>query len=47
MSFAEVRSKTIQAAITLQTLGYEQKEVFGIVARSSHLVTPIILASIG
>lgn len=46
MSFAEMHTKTIRVAQNLQALGYERREVFGIIASCSNLVTPIVLASI-
>lgn len=37
---------TIRAALNLQSLGYEQGDIFGIIARNSHYVAPIAFASI-
>lgn len=46
MTYAEIRLKTIRAAQNLQSRGYNQKQVFGIMARNSHHVAPIFFASI-
>ena len=46
MTFDEIRIKTIRAAQNLQARGYNQKQIFGIMARNSHHVAPIFFASI-
>lgn len=46
MTFDEIRLKTIRAAQNLQIRGYNQKQVFGMLARNSHHVAPIFFASI-
>lgn len=46
MSFNEIRIKTIRAAQNLQKRGYEPKQVFGLMAKNSHHVAPIVFASI-
>lgn len=46
MSFDEIRSKTVRAAQNLQSRGYVPKQVFGILARNSHHLAPIVFASI-
>lgn len=46
MTFDEIKMKTIRAAQNLLALGYERKQVFGLVARNSHHVAPITFASI-
>lgn len=46
MTFDEIRTKMIRAALNLQALGYNRKQVFALVARNSHHVAPITFASI-
>lgn len=46
MTFEEIRVKTVRAAQNLQARGYKSKQVFGLMARNSHLVAPIFFASI-
>lgn len=46
MSFTEIRTKTIRAAQNLQKRGYKSKQVFGLLAKNSHHVAPIVFASI-
>lgn len=46
MTFDEIRMETIRAAQNLQTRGYNQKQVFGIIAANSHHVAPVFFASI-
>lgn len=46
MTFDDIKIKTIRAAQNLQTLGYKRKQVFGLIARNSHDVAPIVFASI-
>lgn len=46
MTFDEIRIKTIRAAQNLRSRGYDSKQVFGIMARNSHHVAPILIASI-
>lgn len=46
MSFAELHKKTVCAAQNLQTLGYQPKRVIATIARNSHHVAPIAIASI-
>lgn len=45
MTFEEIRIKTIRAAQNLQKRGYKSKEVFGVLARNSHHLAPIVFAS--
>lgn len=45
MTFDEIRLKTIRAAQNLQKRGYNTKQIFGLIARNSHHVTPIVFAS--
>lgn len=46
MTYDELRIKIIRAAQNLQKRGYKSKEVFGVLARNSHELAPIIFASI-
>lgn len=46
MSFTEIRTKTVRAAQNLQARGYKPKQLFGLIARNSHNVAPIVFASI-
>lgn len=46
MSFDEIKMKSIRAAQNLQSLGFKPKQVFGIIAKNSHHVSPVIIASI-
>lgn len=46
MSFDEIRIKTIRAAENFQERGYESKQIFGLLARNSHHVAPIVFGSI-
>lgn len=45
MRFDELYSKTVRAAQHLQTLGYESKQIFGLMAKNSRHVAPITFAS--
>lgn len=47
MTYDEIRLKIIRAAQNLQKRGYHAKEVFGVVAKNSHYLAPIVFASIG
>lgn len=40
-----MRQQTIRAAIHLQKLGCEKGDIFGVVAKNSHYVAPIVYAS--
>lgn len=46
MSFDEIHVKTLRAAQNLQARGYDAKQVFGLLARNSQYVAPIVFASI-
>lgn len=46
LTYNEIRLKAIRAAQNLQKRGYNSKVVFGVLAKNSHHVAPIILASI-
>lgn len=46
MSFDEIRIKAIRVAQNLQKRGVKPKQVCGFLAKNSHHVTPIVLASI-
>ncbi|XP_031621711.1 4-coumarate--CoA ligase-like 7 [Contarinia nasturtii] len=46
LTYDELRMKTIRAAQNLQKRGYHSKEVFGIVAKNSHHLAPIVFASL-
>lgn len=46
MTFDEIRIRTIRAAQNLQKRGYKPTQVFGIMAKNSHHVAPIVFASI-
>lgn len=46
LTFDEVRIKTIRAAQNLQMRGYNSKQVFGVLAKNSHHVAPIVFASL-
>ncbi|XP_055297301.1 uncharacterized protein LOC129565940 [Sitodiplosis mosellana] len=46
MTFDEIRIKTVRAAKNLQKRGYEPRQVFGLMAKNSHHVAPIVFASI-
>ncbi|XP_055297521.1 luciferin 4-monooxygenase-like [Sitodiplosis mosellana] len=46
MTFDEIRIKTVRAAQNLQKRGYEPRQVFGLMAKNSHHVAPIVFASI-
>lgn len=46
MTFNEIRIKSVRAAQNLQKRGYGSKQVFGVLARNSHHLAPIVFASI-
>lgn len=46
MSFNELRLKTIRAAQNLQNRGYNSKGLFGVIAKNSHHIAPIVFASL-
>lgn len=46
MTFDDIKIKTIRAAQNLQALGFVRDQVFGILARNSHDLAPIVFASI-
>ncbi|XP_055298411.1 uncharacterized protein LOC129566474 [Sitodiplosis mosellana] len=46
LSFNEIRQKTIRAAENLLDRGYKPKQVFGLMAKNSHHVAPIVFGSI-
>lgn len=46
MTFDEIRMKTIRAAQNLLNRGYQQKQVFGLMAKNSYHVSPIVFGSI-
>lgn len=46
MTYDEIRIKTIRAAQNLQQRGYKPKQVFGLMAKNSQHVAPIVFASI-
>lgn len=46
MSFNEIRMKTIRTAQNLQNRGYEPKQVFGLMAKNSQHIAPIVFGSI-
>lgn len=46
LTFDEIRIKTIRAAQNLQNRGYKSKQVYGLLARNSHHLAPIVFASI-
>lgn len=46
MTFNEIHEKTIRAAQNLQKRGYGSKQVFGLMAKNSHHVAPVVFASI-
>lgn len=46
MTYDEIRVKTIRAAQNLRTRGYDQQQVYGMIAANSHHVAPIFFASI-
>lgn len=41
-----MRRQTIRAALNLKKMGYEKSDIFGIVAKNSHYVAPIVYASL-
>lgn len=45
-TYDELRVKTIRAAQNLRKRGYHSKEVFGILAKNSHHLAPIVFASL-
>lgn len=45
MTFNEIRLKTIRAAQNLQHRGYKPRQVFGLMARNSQHLSPIVFAS--
>lgn len=45
LTFDEIRIRTIRASQNLQKRGYNTKKLFGLFAKNSHHVTPIIFAS--
>lgn len=45
LTFNEIRLKTIHAAQNLQKRGYNTKQIFGLVAKNSHHLAPIVFAS--
>lgn len=45
MTFDEIHTKAIRAAKNLQHLGYQPGNIFGIMARNSQNVAPILFAS--
>lgn len=45
LTFEEIRIKSIRAAQNLQQRGYNSGKVFGILARNSHHLAPIVFAS--
>lgn len=46
MTYDETKTKTVRAAQNLQALGYQPKQVFGLMGRNTSFVAPIIIASI-
>lgn len=46
MSFNEIHLATIRTAINLQNRGYKPKQVFGLMAKNSYHVAPIVFGSI-
>lgn len=46
MTFDDIRMKTIRAAQNLQRHGYQPQQVFGLMAKNSHHVAPIVFGSI-
>lgn len=45
MTFDDIRERTIRTALNLQKRGYEAGQVFGIMAKNSHNVAPVIFAA--
>lgn len=45
LTFNEIRERTIRAALNLQARGFKPGQVFGIIAKNSHNVAPIVFAS--
>lgn len=46
LTFSDIHTKTVRAAQNLQKRGYKSGQVFGLVARNSHDVAPIVFASV-
>lgn len=46
LNYDEIRLKSIRAAQNLQQRGYRSKKVFGILAKNSHHLAPIVFASV-
>lgn len=45
LTYNEIRTRTIRAAVSLQKRGYKPKQVFGIIASNSSNLAPIVFAS--
>lgn len=46
MTYDEIRIETVRAAQNLHKRGYQSKQVFGLIAKNSQHVAPIVFASI-
>lgn len=45
LTYDDIRERTIRAALNLQKRGYKPRQVFGVVARNSHNLAPIVFAA--